>query len=301
MTRRVQYFSSFMRSSLLHNLEIFRYSLFNVWCLVLVVVALSGTCNAAAKPIYNCSYDPLDLWDLQNFRCLRQEMIYNESQMSFGSKMVLDDNEERANHLIMRLKRSEIIDGLKNEHLFVAANHIFKLVDQIKDSALYKLLKEMPKGGVLHAHDTALVNTEYLVNLIKNNETNLWACTMNDSRVLKLMRYSYTTPTINPFHLNCVWERMSTVRSKMGENADDLIRSHFTLYPQTVYLDINAVWKRFLDIFILLDGLVTYRYVWGDYFYNSLNEYYEDGVQYLELRSVLPRVSQKIYDCMIFN
>lgn len=87
---------------------------------------------------------------------------------------------------------------------------------------------------------------------------------------------------------------MANVRQQMGNTADEQIKSHFTLYPQTNYFDINAVWQKFMDIFILLDGLVTYQPIWGDYFYNSLKDYYEDGVQYIEIRSVLPVVSLAI-------
>ncbi|EDW05052.1 GH18002 [Drosophila grimshawi] len=43
-----------------------------------------------------------------------------------------------------------------------------------------------------------------------------------------------------------------------------------------------------MEIFGLLDGLVMYAPVWGEYYYKALEEFYADGVQYLEFRSILP-------------
>jgi len=45
-----------------------------------------------------------------------------------------------------------------------------------------------------------------------------------------------------------------------------------------------------MGIFNLLDGLLQYAPLWGDYYYNALKEFYADGVQYLEVRSVLPEL-----------
>lgn len=45
-----------------------------------------------------------------------------------------------------------------------------------------------------------------------------------------------------------------------------------------------------MEIFMVFGSLVTYTEVWKDYYRQSLQESYDDGVQYLEFRGVLPEV-----------
>lgn len=81
----------------------------------------------------------------------------------------------------------------------------------------------------------------------------------------------------------------------MGDEAyDKKVRRLFTLIvddPATRYHDINAVWGKFNEIFMVFGALVTYTGVWKDYFRQSLQEMYDDNVQYLEFRGVLPEVN----------
>lgn len=90
------------------------------------------------------------------------------------------------------------------------------------------------------------------------------------------------------------WRLVSDIRLEMGDEAyDKKIRHLFTLIvddPTTRYHDINAVWSKFNEIFMVFGALVTYTGVWKDYFRQSLQEMYDDNVQYLEFRGVLPEV-----------
>lgn len=90
------------------------------------------------------------------------------------------------------------------------------------------------------------------------------------------------------------WRLVSEIRSEMGDDVyDKKVRRYFTLIvsdPMVRYSDINAVWNKFMEIFMVFGSIVTYTEAWKDYYRQSLQEAYDDGVQYLEFRGVLPEV-----------
>lgn len=87
---------------------------------------------------------------------------------------------------------------------------------------------------------------------------------------------------------------MKEIRQEIGDEAyDKRVRRLFTLIvddPLKRYTDINSVWNKFMEIFMVFNSIVTYTEVWKDYYRQSLQEMYDDGVQYLEFRGVLPEV-----------
>jgi hypothetical protein len=91
------------------------------------------------------------------------------------------------------------------------------------------------------------------------------------------------------------WRLVREVRKEMGDAVyDKKVRRLFTLIvsdPMVRYSDINAVWNKFMEIFMVFGSIVTYTEVWKDYYRQALQEAYDDGVQYLEFRGVLPEVN----------
>jgi hypothetical protein len=90
------------------------------------------------------------------------------------------------------------------------------------------------------------------------------------------------------------WRLVREIRKEIGDDSyDKKVRRLFTLIvddPVTRYTDINNVWNKFMEIFMVFGSIVTYTGVWKDYFRQSLQEHYDDNVQYLEFRGVLPEV-----------
>ena len=60
--------------------------------------------------------------------------------------------------------------------------------------------------------------------------------------------------------------------------------------PVMTYPTINVVWKQFLHILDVANGLINYAPVFRDYFIEALDEFRLDNVQYLEFRGLLPEV-----------
>ncbi|XP_038214430.1 adenosine deaminase 2-like [Zerene cesonia] len=226
---------------------------------------------------------------LENVLSERNTLIQKEMNMMIGSDISLGDTEEQANEIIMKLKRTELDYGFANPQFFNFSKHFFEYKDEVKKSTLYKIIKQMPKGAVLHAHDTGILSPDYVLAL--TYWQNLYVCF--EENHLHLL-FSSDVPNVD-----CAtqWQLMKNARYSSGniEKFDAELRKYVTLLtdkPNETYSDINLVWSKFALYFIVSNSLFTYKPVWEQYFYDTLKALREDNVMYLEIRSVLP----KLYD-----
>ncbi|XP_016955997.1 adenosine deaminase 2-A [Drosophila biarmipes] len=218
------------------------------------------------------------------YKTLRSAFFRYEESRTLGYDLELTERETKANETIMKAKLNEYGEGLVTPHLFKPAQHVFDVLDGIRNTDLFKLLKKMPKGAVLHAHDTALCSTAAIIKLTYYD--NLWSCQQDGDLSASALRFSKSKPLALE---DCDWSLLSDVRSKYGaDKVDEYLAERLTLYPTKKFEDNNAAWSTFMNIFSLLDGLVMYAPVWADYYYAALQEFYEDGVLYLEFRSLVP-------------
>lgn len=225
---------------------------------------------------------------LEEYKKLRSKFVENEESRGFGSQIKLTTDETIANEVIMAAKAREFIEGLQVPHLFNPSQHFFSVLEKIRQSELFQLLEKMPKGGVLHAHDTALCSTNYIVKNLTYKE-DLWVCS-NGFPDAQLFLFSKNRPKDDSSKgVLCSWELVSKLRQKHGsEEFDEYLKGRLSLYPTKKFDDVNAAWKQFGKIFQLLDGLLFYAPVWAEYYYQALTEFYADGVLYLEFRTTLP-------------
>lgn len=222
----------------------------------------------------------------EGYFTMRQTLTQLERSQNLGHRLVLSEKEEAANKVIMREKTREFKKGFIDPANFAPGQHIFHVLTKVKKSRLFAILKRMPKGAILHAHDSAVSSTDYLIKLTYRD--NLWICSADQGNRAIGFRFSKQKPTLEARE-PCEWEPMHDYRKRHGAEKvrEELLRG-FSMYPISTYQTNNAAWKHFMSIFGLLDGLLRYAPVWQDYLYNVLEEFYEDGVQYVELRSLLP-------------
>ncbi|XP_036336590.1 adenosine deaminase 2-like [Rhagoletis pomonella] len=271
----------------------FTHFAFVAWCLLSVVLArthkrsqLAASHLAAYLPdsSLRSSRPTPDAYDAERNLFFR----YEESK-GLGAEIELNEQELLANKIIMAAKTYEYEEGLITPHLFKPSKHFFSVLEDITKTPLFAYLHAMPKGGVLHAHDTAMCSTDFVIQLTYRE--NLWACQRSGALEAVDLHFAKKKPTHVVEGENCAWTLLAEMRDRHGAAAvDEYLRERFTLYPKEKFLDNNEAWEEFMEIFTLLDGLVTYAPVWADYYYNALKEYRADGVQYLEFRSTLPRL-----------
>lgn len=215
----------------------------------------------------------------------RAQILQDESHMTLGGNTSLSVKEHTVNKCLMIHKIRELDYVFENPQYFNFSHHYFSYKDIMRDSKVYKIIKDMPKGAALHVHDMALLGPDYLLNITYMEH--LYVCL--ESTGIKF-RFSNNVPNIT-----CAdkWELISTVRSasKNITEFDKELRKHFTLVvkdPDVVYSDINITWNAFMNYFTTVVQLLAWRPIWEQYFYDALKKFREDNVIYVEVRSVLP-------------
>lgn len=213
----------------------------------------------------------------------RAAFIRNEELLAFGSQIILSAKEKRVNKELMEAKWKELADGFKNPGMFPPAKHFFEAKKDIEESAVFGFIQQMPKGGALHIHDVAICSEKYVLQNITYRD-NLYGCIDGDSIKLKFMDSKPDDPC---------WKLLKEMRreakSEVAFNKWFMSKiSLITDNPAEKYPDVNAAWVKFTSIFITLSPMMTYRPVFLDYFYNTMQEFYDDNVNYMEIRGTMP-------------
>ncbi|XP_029176102.1 adenosine deaminase 2-like [Nylanderia fulva] len=212
---------------------------------------------------------------------LRQQLITSEKQSSLGGKLKLNSMEIMANKVLMSFKDREINNGFSNDS-FLPSRNFLEVIPEVEKSEVFKILREMPKGAVLHAHQSAMVSLDYKLNNVSYRE-NLYACDQNNSLRLKFFNK-------NPDG-TCEWQLLSELRQDQQAAAiDDRIRRSLTMMtenPRSDYSTVDKAWKKFNSIFAFMGSWLSYRPVFEDIYYRTLQDFYEDNVMYVEMRATL--------------
>ncbi|XP_012250100.1 adenosine deaminase 2-like [Bombus impatiens] len=220
-----------------------------------------------------------------NYTVLRNEILKYEERLMIGANLTLNDDEKAANKVLMKAKEEELIAGFKDPSQYAPARNFLEAKKDIERSKVFQLLRRMPKGAVLHAHDTALVSIDYLYHNITFRD-NLYVCIDEGDVRLHFFRVP---------DKSCDWQLLKKVREdpKRGRQVNDMIRSRMTMECNNsaiAYPNINKAWQKFMNIFSFIRPLLTYKPVYEDHFLQGLKELYEDNIMYLELRSTLPNL-----------
>ncbi|XP_077355408.1 adenosine deaminase 2-A isoform X2 [Festucalex cinctus] len=214
----------------------------------------------------------------------RDLLMRQEASRQTGGAVTLTAAERRLDDELRRLKEREMAADP-----FPPAVHFFKARSLIRESPVFKLLQDMPKGGALHIHSSSLVSAEWLVKNV-TYRPHCYICFTWDSSVRFVFSQQQPYPRWDCFY----WQLLSTLRAKVGDTDafDASLMQYLTLVtddPDGEYPDQDAVWDKFEKAFIASAGLVSHAPVLRDYLLQGLHELYRDNVMYLELRSGLSR------------
>ncbi|KAL3284548.1 hypothetical protein HHI36_018705 [Cryptolaemus montrouzieri] len=222
----------------------------------------------------------------------RKALSGKDACHTLGVRRKLDTDEEKANEKFRQYKYEELDEGLIDNNKLLARQHFFRVENQISKSKVFNVIKMFPKAALLHGHGTALLSTKKLFQLINRFEDNLYICIENNN-----VKARYFT---NP-DKTCSWLLLKDWRDKNG-TFDLYLKSHLSLIvdnPEETYRNQNEIWVKFEKIFSTLSGILNYKPVFEAYLYDVLQEFYDDNVMYLEVRSglsMLYDLNEKSYD-----
>lgn len=263
-----------------------RHRKYNTVCRHIVLVMLVTTMVLALLWAVYLSLDWYTCTPEQRFAYMRHDLIYRERKARTGGKLLLDPLEEIVNERLLWL-RSRDEQYHHNWHMYHRPSHNFTQ-HKLNETDLYCMLKGMPKGGLLHVHDVGAIRLDFLLQLTHNED--LWTCLGADGYV-ENFRFSLKQPDSEipqtPGY-PCQWMKMSTFR--LQPEAEQKLRHSLELSNQR-FKSASQLARHLRRIQRLVHGLVMYRPQYPLFVLTMLEDFYDDGVSYVELRSALLPVS----------
>lgn len=220
-----------------------------------------------------------------DYKQKRQQILDAEAQQMLGGQIVLTASEEFLNEKLLAMKSQEIDDAHYNGKPLGPLQNFLKSKSLYDKSDIFKMIQLMPKGGALHVHDCSIASIDWLVQNVTYRD-NCYMC-YDSNKDISFNFFS--KPPQNP---DCPWKLVSAYRAASGNVPafDQSLAESMLLTAANVDQDINQVWQRFEMILVRANGLINYRPVFTDYYFEALREFWDDNVQYVEVRALLPEV-----------
>jgi adenosine deaminase CECR1 len=99
---------------------------------------------------------------MENYLKQRQQLVNENNKLRFDYNTKLSEKEIKVNNLLKELIKKE----QKSEKL---TENFFERKSEVESSTLYKILKKMPKGAILHGHYLALVDVSKVVDFASSH------------------------------------------------------------------------------------------------------------------------------------
>ena len=135
-------------------------------------------------------------------------------------------------------------------------------------------------------HSFALTSVDWVISNITYRD-NLFSCYNKTTENLIFGWFPDGRP--QPGTKGCdPWIEAKILRALFGNEAvDACFKRHLSIVvdvPEITYPNVNTVWAAFSKKFKTLKSLVNYKNLVFDYLYQGMQEFYDDGVQYMEVR-----------------
>lgn len=196
----------------------------------------------------------------------------------------------------------------RKTHVTVHPGMMFSLAkDTMEKTKLWKIVRKMPKGALLHAHCDAMVDFDYLFEVLLNTPgLHIWC---EDSHLATaearetasiLVRFKQT-----PHTEGSLWQEdyVPGTPILLTQAADDFpggrpeflkwLKSRCTI-SQTEAISqhhgVAHIWQKFQDCFIVIGTFIHYEPVFRAFLRRLMSKLYEDGISWVEIRYAQPLV-----------
>lgn len=207
--------------------------------------------------------------------------------MMLGGKLLLSPKEKQVDQLIKDLKKKDFENGIIDNSKFAAGLHFFKAKPIIEKSEIFKIIKKMPKGAVLHMHNSASVSSEWIVKNLTYRE-DIRLCT--NSKGVKLFHFKHQMEKCADESKLISDLRKQHSNPKMFDKELDSYINLYTPQPDIDYPLINTVWMKFQNCFATVSSLLKYWPTFKEFHYQLMQELYDDNIMYAEVRTSMKTV-----------
>ncbi|KAG9102371.1 hypothetical protein FS749_004157 [Ceratobasidium sp. UAMH 11750] len=246
---------------------------------------------------------------LDEYTQRRAALIASERALRFDSAAIASatEQETRAADVIRNIKALEAAEiwNASTEKLMYPGMEFLIAKETILKTELYKIIKKMPKGGLLHGHMDAMCDAAFLYKVAleyPNMHIRVPSAITSASTPFPLPQFKALSPELTAQHKNATvftstsyepksWVPLSTARRDFPfggpEVFDKWIIDSMMINPREAYVDYNTsvkIWEKFRSTFGVAGGIIRYEPILKRYMRQVLLSSIEDGISFVELR-----------------
>ncbi|MGB3849031.1 MAG: hypothetical protein WA958_03630 [Tunicatimonas sp.] len=209
----------------------------------------------------------------------RQTYVQRDSARAFDASVTLSAREKAVDEKLSQLRR-RMITQYKRQHFFPPAHYFYESQQEAKQTLLFRILRKMPKGGVLHLHPEAAGNLRWVVDrALKTPQC--YVFWQDNHPTLVKGQLDFFKPSMVPKGYYSVWSLNKTV-PHFADSLYDLLTFDARMNEPRV-----DVWREFERCFQRVSRFIRYQPVFRDFTQATFETLAEDGVQHVELRTFL--------------
>ncbi len=240
------------------------------WALVLFWLALLAflCISSAGATVYEDYYEQ------------RAALLENDQARSFCSDIVLTAEELAVDAYLKEQRDKPKTDTLSRQGTFLLAQPFYAVRDRIESSALFAFLRDMPKGGLLHVHSSALGRAEWIIDRAIAHPDCYIYWPENDDLEDRPPRGKLTffyDQQPEPGYL-----QISKVPGDQLRFRDELLEL-ITLGPED--LKSENIWEELEACFDRVGDFLDDASVFKSYMEDAFSVLIEDNIQYVEIRA----------------
>lgn len=222
---------------------------------------------------------------------------------------------KRACHIVERIRQQEqqttwtpdVEEKLASEtHATIFPGMMFSMAkDRMESTKLWKIVRRMPKGSLLHAHLEAMVDFEYLIgellklpNIHMASDRPLSSPEAMDAAQVSF-RYRAKERTEASIWDDAYKPNKFLLLTKMADEFPRGGRDGFIKWSASLcrlsdqdsrhqHHGIDAIWEKFTNCFIACGTILTYEPMLRLYLRRLMSQLFADGVYWAELRFAWP-------------
>lgn len=186
---------------------------------------------------------------------------------------------EKAAEAILAEQREIFLENYGADPDFPFTTHLRDWREPLEASQVYQSLRQMPKGGLLHIHDGAVGDTEWIVDrALSEPGCFIYWGPASDSYVRGQIAF-FPGGNVPPG-----WVRLRMLARIRPGLRSELLKL-YTLGPEDD--ECADIWEEFEAIFQRIDKFICYQPVFLDYYRHALRSMALDGIQFVELRTAV--------------
>jgi adenosine deaminase CECR1 len=116
---------------------------------------------------------------------VRQNIINAEESIRTGGNIYLNPKENEAEEILLRMKEKAIKKGILDAGNYAPSLHFFHAKPLIDKDPLFDVIQKVPKGAVLHLHNSAGVSSEWVIKNLTYRDDMKLCSTVDGIKVLE--------------------------------------------------------------------------------------------------------------------